>query len=58
MIESNAILREGTGIDIVYDDLNGTITITNTGGGSGGGGGGLVTDPLTDWLLAIFKMER
>ena len=34
----NAILREGTGIDIVYDDLNGTITITNTGtsGGSGG----------------------
>ena len=41
----NAILREGTGIDIVYDDLNGTITITNTGGGSGGGGGGgLVTD--------------
>jgi hypothetical protein len=41
----NAILREGTGIDIVYDDLNGTITITNTGGGSGGSGGsGLVTD--------------
>jgi hypothetical protein len=40
----NAILREGTGIDIVYDDLNGTITITNTGGGSGGGGGGIVTD--------------
>ena len=41
----NAILREGTGIDIVYDDLQGTITITNTGGGGGGGGGGgLVTD--------------
>ena len=35
----NAILREGTGIDIVYDDLNGTITITNTGTSSGGGGG-------------------
>ena len=41
----NAILREGSGIDIVYDDLNGTITITATGGGSGGsGGGGIVTD--------------
>ena len=41
----NAILREGSGIDIVYDDLNGTITITATGGGSGGSGGsGLVTD--------------
>ena len=40
-----AILREGTGIDIVYDDLNGTITITATGGGSGGGGGdGLTTN--------------
>ena len=35
----NAILREGTGIDIVYDDLNGTITITNTGTSSGGSGG-------------------
>ena len=34
-----AILREGTGIDIVYDDLNGTITITNTGTSSGGSGG-------------------
>ena len=33
-----AILREGSGIDIVYDDLNGTITITSTGGGGGGGG--------------------
>ena len=33
-----AILREGAGIDIVYDDLNGTITITNTGTSSGGGG--------------------
>ena len=39
-----AILREGTGIDIVYDDLNGTITITATGGGSGGGGDGLTTN--------------
>lgn len=39
----NAILREGSGIDIIYDDLNGTITITATGGG-GGGGGGIVTD--------------
>ena len=36
----NAILREGTGIDILYDDLQGTITITATGGGGGGGGGG------------------
>ncbi len=35
----NAVLREGTGIDIVYDDLNGTITITNTGTSSGGSGG-------------------
>ena len=33
----NAILREGSGIDITYDDLNGTITITATGGGGGGG---------------------
>ena len=33
----NAILREGTGIDITYDDLGGTITITATGGGGGGG---------------------
>ena len=42
----NAILREGSGIDIVYDDLNGTITITATGGGGGGGAGGsgIVTD--------------
>ncbi len=39
----NAILREGSGIDITYDDLNGTITIAATGGG-GGGGGGIVTD--------------
>ena len=40
----NAILREGSGIDITYDDLNGTITIAATGGGSGGGGRGIVTD--------------
>ena len=41
----NAILREGSGIDITYDDLNGTITIAATGGGGGGSGGsGLVTD--------------
>ena len=41
----NAILREGSGIDITYDDLNGTITIAATGGGGGGAGGsGLVTD--------------
>ena len=43
----NAILREGSGIDIVYDDLNGTVTITATGGGGGGGGAGgsgIVTD--------------
>ena len=37
-----AILREGNGIDILYDDLAGTITINSTGGG--GGGGGIVTD--------------
>ncbi len=47
----NAILREGTGIDIVYDDLNGTITITNTGQSSGGGGGGgLAPDTNFDGL--------
>jgi hypothetical protein len=40
----NAILREGSGIDITYDDLNGTITIAATGGGGGAGGSGLVTD--------------
>jgi len=41
----NAILREGSGIDITYDDLNGTITIAATSGGGGGAGGsGLVTD--------------
>jgi len=32
-----AILVEGTGIDITYNDLTGRITITNTGGGEGGG---------------------
>ena len=40
----NAILREGSGIDITYDDLNGTITIAATGGGGGSGGSGIVTD--------------
>ena len=40
----NAILREGSGVDITYDDLNGTITITATGGGGGAGGSGIVTD--------------
>ena len=41
----NAILREGSGIDITYDDLNATITIAATGGGGGGAGGsGIVTD--------------
>ena len=38
----NAILREGSGVDITYDDLNGTITIAATGGGAGGSG--IVTD--------------
>ena len=46
----NAILREGAGIDIVYDDLNGTITITNTGQSSGGGGGALAPDTNFDGL--------
>ena len=40
----NAILREGSGIDITYDDLNGTITITATGGGGGGGGSNIPTN--------------
>ena len=40
----NAILREGSGVDITYDDLNGTITIAATGGGGGAGGSGIVTD--------------
>ena len=40
----NAILREGSGIDITYDDLNATITIAATGGGGGAGGSGIVTD--------------
>ena len=40
-----AILVEGAGIDITYDDLNGRITITNTGGGEGGGG-----DIFLPWL--------
>lgn len=40
----NAILREGSGIDITYDDLNATITIAATGGGGGSGGSGIVTD--------------
>lgn len=51
----NAILREGNGVDIVYDDLAGTITITATGGGGGGGGGlttnltGLATNNVLKW---------
>lgn len=50
-----AILVEGTGIDINYDDLSGRITITNTGGGEGGGGGittsltGLATNQVLKW---------
>lgn len=50
-----AILVEGTGIDITYDDLNGRITITNTGGGEGGGSGiptqltGLATNQVLKW---------
>ena len=39
-----AILREGTGIDIQYNDLLGTITITATGGGGGGGGSSITTE--------------
>ena len=39
-----AILREGTGIDINYDDLAGTLTVTATGGGGGGGGAGIETE--------------
>ncbi len=40
----NAILREGSGIDITYDDLNATITIAATGGGGGGGGSNIPTN--------------
>ena len=53
-----SILREGSGIDIVYDDLNGTITITSTGGGGGGGGGittelsGLALNNVLKWSSA------
>jgi len=52
-----AILREGSGIDIVYDDLNGTITITSTGGGGGGGGittelSGLAVNNVLKWSSA------
>jgi hypothetical protein len=32
------MLVEGPGVDIAYDDLNGRLTITNTGGGGGGSG--------------------
>jgi len=53
----NAILREGNGIDIVYDDLAGTITITSTGGGGGGGGittelSGLAVNNVLKWSSA------
>ena len=53
-----AILVEGTGIDISYNDLTGRITITNTGGGEGGGGGivtslsGLATNQVLKWSAA------
>ena len=40
----NAILREGSGIDITYDDLNATITIAATGAGGGGGGSNIPTN--------------
>ena len=43
-----AVLSEGTGIDIVYDDLAGTITITNTGTSSSGGGLAPATSGLCD----------
>jgi len=46
-----SILREGSGIDIVYDDLAGTITITSTGGGGGGGGGSDLPTNLTGLAL-------
>lgn len=53
-----AILVEGAGIDITYDDLSGRITITNTGGGEGGGSGlttdltGLATNQVLKWSAA------
>lgn len=52
-----AILVEGTGIDINYNDLTGRITITNTGGGEGGGGlatnlTGLATNQVLKWSAA------
>lgn len=50
----NALLREGNGIDLVYNDLDGTLTITATGGGGGGGGlttqlSGLATNQALKW---------
>ena len=51
----NAVLREGSNIDITYDDLNGTITIASTASGSGGGSGitteltGLANTQLLKW---------
>ena len=50
-----SILREGSGIDIVYDDLAGTITITSTGGGGGGGGSDLPTNLTGLALNQILK---
>lgn len=53
----NALLREGNGIDLVYNDLDGTLTITATGGGGGGGGlttelSGLATNNVLKWSAA------
>jgi len=53
----NALLREGNGIDLVYNDLDGTLTITATGGGGGGGGlttelSGLATNNVLKWCAS------